>query len=135
MKPKIGIVTLGVSDFEKSLRFYRDGLGFPTHKYKKGDDIAFFKLEGSWLAIYPVGKLAEDVGISSSLGRGFRGVTLAHNVKSKEEVDQVLGLAVSAGAKLEKPPQDASWGGYSGYFADPDGHLWEVAYNPFTDLT
>jgi len=134
MKPKIGIITLGVSDFEKSLRFYRDGLGFPTHNYKEGEDIAFFKLEGSWLAIYPWRKLADDAN-SSPEGSGFRGVTLAHNVKTKEEVDQVIRLAASAGAKVVKQPLDVFWGGYSGYFADPDGHLWEVAYNPFTDLT
>ena len=134
MKPKIGIITLGVSDFEKSLRFYRDGLGFPTHNYKEGEDIAFFKLEGSWLGIYPWRKLADDAN-SSPEGSGFRGVTLAHNVKTKEEVDQVIRLAASAGAKIVKQPLDVFWGGYSGYFADPDGHLWEVAYNPFTDLT
>jgi len=134
MKPKIGIITLGVSDFEKSLRFYRDGLGFPTHNYKEGEDIAFFKLEGSWLAIYPWRKLADDAN-SSPEGSGFRGVTLAHNVKTKEEVDKVIRLAASAGAKVVKQPLDVFWGGYSSYFADPDGHLWEVAYNPFTDLT
>ncbi|HXW84188.1 MAG TPA: VOC family protein [Candidatus Binataceae bacterium] len=134
MKPKVSIITLGVSDFATSLRFYREGLGFPTDKYNDGDGIAFFRLEGSWLAIYPLDKLAEDARASSA-GSGFRGVTLSHNVKTREEVDQVVQLAVAAGAKLMKQPQSASWGGYSGYFADPDGHAWEVAYNPFTHLT
>jgi catechol 2,3-dioxygenase-like lactoylglutathione lyase family enzyme len=134
MKPKMSIITLGVYDFEKALRFYRDGLGFPTHNYKDGEDIVFFKMEGSWLALYPRDKLAEDA-LSAPEGSGFSGVTMAHNVKSKAEVDQVVNLAVSAGAKLLKPPRDTSWGGYSGYFADPGGHLWEVAFNPFTDLT
>ncbi|MGC1342187.1 MAG: VOC family protein [Candidatus Binataceae bacterium] len=130
----MSIITLGVYDFGKALRFYRDGLGFPTHNYKDGEDIVFFKMEGSWLALYPRDKLAEDA-LSAPEGSGFSGVTMAHNVKSKAEVNQVVNLAVSVGAKLVKPPRDTAWGGYSGYFADPDGHLWEVAFNPFTDLT
>ena len=93
-----------------------------------------FKLEGSWLAIYPNEELAKDATVPPE-GSGFRRMTLAHNVGSKKEVDSVIKLAVSKGAKLTKEPQEVFWGGYSGYFADPDGHLWEVAYNPFTDLT
>ena len=145
MKPKIGIITLGVSDLKKSLDFYRDGLGFPTHEYKEEMGIVFFKLEGTWLALYPREKLAEDLNlplvkacpepVKGGAGGILGGVTLAHNVASKEEVDAVVQLAVSAGAKLIKQPQDVFWGGYSGYFADPEGHLWEVAYNPFMDLT
>ena len=134
MKPKISIITLGVSDLGKTLRFYRDGLGFPTHNYKEDEGIVFFRMEGSWLAIYPRDKLAQDA-LMASEGSGFSGVTLAHNVKTKAEVDRVVELAVSAGAKLVKPPRETTWGGYSGYFADPNGHLWEVAFNPFTDLT
>ena len=134
MKPKIAIVTLGVRDLAASLAFYRDGLGFPTRKYKDGDDIVFFELEGTWLALYPRDKLAQDATVSNA-GSGFSGVTLAHNVGSKENADEVFALALRAGAKAVKPPQDAFWGGYSGYFADPDGHLWEMAFNPFTDLT
>jgi catechol 2,3-dioxygenase-like lactoylglutathione lyase family enzyme len=134
MKPKISVITLAVADFEKSLRFYRDGLGFPTHNYTAGETFAFFKLEGSWLAIYPREALAEDAKVPAS-GSGFEGFTLAHNAKTREEVDEAIKLAVSVGAKLVKQPQEASWGGYSGYFFDPDGHLWEVAYNPSTDLT
>ncbi len=134
MNPKVSIITLGVSDFQRALRFYRDGLGFPTHNYKDGEDIVFFRLEGSWLALYPWDKLAEDASVPPA-GSGFRGVTLAHNVKTKADVDRVVELAVAAGATLVKKPQDVFWGGYSGYFADPDGHLWEVAFNPFTDLT
>ena len=135
MKPKISIVTLGVSDFQKSYTFYKEGLGFPTHKYKDGDDIVFFELQGSWLGLYLVDKLAEDATVASSEGSGFRGVTLAHNESSKEDVDTVFETAIKAGATKIKKPQDVFWGGYSGYFADPDGHLWEVAYNPFMDLT
>ncbi|HEY1707879.1 MAG TPA: VOC family protein [Rhizomicrobium sp.] len=134
MKPKISIVTLGVRDFAKSLAFYRDGLGFPAPKYKDGEDIVFFYLEGIVLALYPRAALAEDAQVPDS-APGFSGVTLAHNVKSKEDVDAVWAHAVSAGATPVKKPQAVFWGGYSGYFADPDGHLWEVAYNPFSDLT
>jgi len=134
MKPKIGLVTLGVADISRSLIFYRDGLGFPAQNYKEGDDAVFFKLEGTWLSIYPREKLAEDAKVAPE-GSGFSGVTLAHNVASKPEVDAVFDHAIRSGAKPIKPPQDVFWGGYSGYFADPDGHLWEVAWNPFMDLT
>ncbi len=134
MKPKISLVTLGVSDVERALAFYRDGLGFPVHNYKPGEDFAMLALEGSWLALYPWKDLAEEVEVPiEDLRPG--GATLAHNVASKAEVDAVFALAVAAGATPRKPPRDVFWGGYSGYFADPDGHLWEVAWNPFTDLT
>lgn len=134
MKPKIGIITLGVRDFAKSLAFYRDGLGFPTHNFKDGEDIVFFKLEGSWLALYPRDKLAEDATVPDD-GKGFSGITLAHNEPSPEAVDKAFAQAIKAGATAIKQPQKVFWGGYSGYFADPDGYLWEVAHNPFTDLT
>lgn len=134
MKAKIALITLGVEDIAKSLAFYRDGLGFQTHNYKDGDDNIMFRLEGSWLGLYPRDELAKDASVSPE-GSGFRGVTLAHNVGSKAEADRVFREAVSAGATPVKTPQDVFWGGYSGYFADPDGHLWEVAWNPFTDLT
>jgi len=134
MKSKISLITLGVSNIEKSLVFYRDGLGFKTHNYKVGDGVVFFEMEGSWLSLFPKEKLAADATISS-IGSGFTGISLAHNVKSKEEVNILFKLAKSIGAKPIKKPQTTFWGGYSGYFADPDGYLWEVAYNPFTDLT
>ena len=137
MKPKISLITLGVADLKRALTFYRDGLGFPTHDYKEEMGIVFFKLEGTWLSLYPKDKLAEDLNLPLVKGAGgiLGGSTLAHNVNTKEEVDAVVEQAVSAGAKLIKKPQDAFWGGYSGYFSDPDGHLWEVAWNPFMDLT
>jgi hypothetical protein len=128
------MITLGVSDIEKSLAFYRDGLGFPTHNYKPGDDSVMFRLYGSWLGLYPRDKLAEDAAVPRE-GSGFRDFTLSHNVSSKLAADRVFLQAVAAGAAPIKQPQDVFWGGYSGYFADPDGHLWEVAWNPFTDLT
>ncbi|KKR06017.1 MAG: Glyoxalase family protein [candidate division WS6 bacterium GW2011_GWF2_39_15] len=134
MKSKIGLVTLGVNNFQKSFKFYNEGLGFKTHNYKIGDDFAVFEMDGTWLSIYPKEKLAEDITISSD-GKGFSGFTLAHNVKTKEEVDKVFNHAIKAGARPIKRPQDVFWGGYSGYFADPDNYYWEIAYNPFTDLT
>ena len=127
MKPRINIVTLGVKDLEASTRFYEKGMGLPRMEYNGA--ISFFQLSGSWLALYPWDALAEDATVPSN-GEGFRGVTLAQNVTSKEEVNQVLDQAIQAGGKLIKPAQDVFWGGYSGYFADPDDHLWEVAWNP-----
>lgn len=134
MKPKINIVALGVRDLQRSVRFYRDGLGLPTHDYKAEQGIAFFEMEGTWLSLYPRDELAKDAGVPAE-GSGFAGITLAHNVPSKAEADRVFAQALAAGATAVKTPQDVFWGGYSGYFADPDGHLWEVAFNPFTDLT
>jgi uncharacterized protein len=93
-----------------------------------------FRLDGTWLALYPRESLAEDAHVASE-GFGFPGFALAHNVKTKEDADKVFAQAVAAGAAPVKTPQDGFWGGYSGYFADPDGFLWEVAFNPFTDLT
>jgi len=133
MKPKISLITLGVEDVARSLGFYRDGLGFRTHNYKDGDDCVFFALEGTYLAIYPRALLAKDAGVQA--GEPSVGVVLAHNEPSKEGVDAVFAEALAAGATAVKTPRDVFWGGYSGYFADPDGHLWEVAWNPFTDLT
>ena len=129
MQPRISMITLGVNDLKKSVEFYQQGLGLPRYEPQEG--IAFFNLNGSWLSLYPWDKLAEDATVPLQ-GTGFRGVTLAHNVKSKGEVDQVMAQAKQAGAKIVKQAQDVFWGGYSGYFADPDGHLWEVAWNPFT---
>ena len=134
MKAKISLITLGVRDLERSIAFYRDGLGLAPHNYTDGDDHVMFALEGSWLSLYPRDKLAEDATVADD-GGGFSGVTLAHNEASPAEVDAVFAQAVAAGAKPVKPPQKVFWGGYSGYFADPDGHLWEIAHNPFVDLT
>lgn len=127
MQPRVSIITLGVEDLERSYQFYTK-LGFPSSKTPQ-DGIIFFKTGGVCLALYPLAELAKDVSPQMLAAKeGFSGVTLAHNTRSKDEVDEVLALAVSAGAKLEKPAQDVFWGGYSGYFSDPDGYLWEVAY-------
>ena len=132
MDPHITLVTLGVSDVETSIRFYRNGLGFPLQDREEDSDVAFFMLDGTWLSVYPRDLLAEDATIPDE-GSGFSGVTLAHNVSTKEEVDEVLDEAVAAGGRLIKPAQDVFWGGYSGYVADPDDHLWEVAYPQLTE--
>ncbi|MGB9956204.1 VOC family protein [Haloferax prahovense] len=132
MDPRITVVTLGVSDLDESIRFYRDGLGLPLRDRDPDSDIAFFTLEGTWLALYPRELLAEDATVPAD-GSGFAGVTIAHNVAEQSEVDAVLDAARTAGGEIVKPAQDAFWGGYSGYFSDPDGHLWEVAYPPLTE--
>jgi len=127
MKPRISMITLGVDDIDRAVRFYHDGLGFPAHDVTP--EVAFFKLNGSWLGLYGRRALAEDATVAAE-GSGFNGFSLAHNVHSEEEVDEVFQQAIDAGASAVKPPQKVFWGGYSGYFSDPDGHLWEVAHNP-----
>ncbi len=128
MEPRISIITLGVADLPRAVAFYRDGLGLTLFD-ENTESIAFFRNRGTWLALYPRDALAEDIGIPTA-GSGFSGVTLAHNVRTREEVDDLLAVAVAAGAALVKPAQDTFWGGYSGYFADPEGYLWEIAWNP-----
>lgn len=129
MDPRMSMITLGVADLERSLQFYRDGLGFP--QLESPPEVAFLTLNGTWLALYSREALAEDVGVPNSPPAGFPGFTLAHNLKSEAAVDRAMAAAVEAGAKQIKPPQKVFWGGYSGYFEDPDGYLWELAYNPF----
>jgi len=130
MEPRISIITLGVSDLPRAIRFYRDGLGFPTDA-KDDAEIAFFVTSGTRLALYPLEKLAGDISPGVAISRGgFGGITLAHNVRKKEEVAQVLALAEKAGARIVKEAQDVFWGGHSGYFTDPDGYYWEVAWGP-----
>ncbi|HXT66637.1 MAG TPA: VOC family protein [Nitrospiraceae bacterium] len=138
MRPRITLMTLGVEDLERSLRFYRDGLGFPTQgivgtEYEHGA-VAFFDLQkGLKLAIWPRTSLAHETNVP--LGpRSATEFTLGHNVASKAEVDAVMARAKLAGAVITDPAHDAFWGGYSGSFQDPDGHLWEVAWNPDWEL-
>lgn len=128
MKPRISMITLGVKDLEKSVKFYQEGLGFP--KMESSPEVAFFTLNGSWLGLYAWESLAEDASVPAQ-GSGFSGFTLAHNVASEAEVEQTIKQALEAGATLSKAAQKTFWGGYSGYFKDPDGYLWEVAHNPF----
>ena len=135
MKPKVSIITLGVNDLAKAIVFY-ERLGFRLESEENLEKIAFFYVEGAAarLALFPREELAKDIGIPAS-GTGFAGFTLAHNVASAAEVDKVLAAAEAKGATIIKRGQEVFSGGYSGYFADPDGYYWEVAYNPFTDLT
>lgn len=131
MEPRISLITLGVQDLERSLRFYRDGLGLPTN-WTGDKGVIFFKTQGTCLALYPLADLARDIGRAVPTEQPkLSGVTLAHNVRQREDVDQVLNQAEAAGAKIEKPAHDTFWGGYAGYFSDPDGHLWEVAWGAF----
>lgn len=128
MDPRITALTLGVKDLAASIKFYKDGLGW-KRSGSSNDHIAFFQLSSLVFALYPKDLLAEDATVSPK-GSGFPGFTIAHNVRDKNEVAAVLTLAEKAGGKIMKPAQDVFWGGHSGYFSDPDGYLWEVAWNP-----
>ncbi|WP_405145196.1 VOC family protein [Sphaerisporangium sp. NBC_01403] len=131
MEPRVSLITLGVTDLARSYRFYKEGLGLPTSRTPE-DGIVFFQTSGVTLALFPYDQLAEDVGSGWDMPRSrFTGITLAHNVREKHQVDEVLALAAAAGAEIVKPAADTSWGGYSGYFSDPDGYLWEVAHGAF----
>lgn len=129
MEPRISIITLGVGDLERSRRFYEEGLGLPRRQVGS-DGVVFLELKGMLLSLFPREDLAHDATVDAE-GAGFRAFTLAHNVATREEVDATLRQAAAAGGRIVKPAQDAFWGGYTGYFADPDGFLWEVAWNPF----
>lgn len=129
MNQHLHLITLGVRDFEKSLRFYNEILGWKPSSASQ-DDVAFFQAGGAVLGIYPREKLAEDAVIAPE-GSGFSGITLAYNARSESEVDEIIADLKSKGVKIVKEPQKAFWGGYSSYFADPDDYRWEVAYNPF----
>jgi uncharacterized protein len=128
MDPRISIITLGVSDLEKTRNFYQNVLKLPLSK-NSSSDIAFFELKSIWLALFPAKELAEDANVSSD-GSGFRKFTLAHNVRLKAEVDSLLNDVKAAGGEITRPARDTEWGGYDGYFKDPDGNLWEIAWNP-----
>ncbi|SDN65109.1 VOC family protein [Alkalicoccus daliensis] len=126
---RINLITLGVENIPTSLRFYRDGLGFETSVSEENPGIVFFNNRGTKLALYPLDELAKDINQKEQLVRGkFSGITFAFNAHSAEEVDQVMKQAEKAGGKIIKSPQKVFWGGYSGYFSDPDGYHWEVAF-------
>ena len=134
MTPQITLLTLGVDDLERAVAFYRDGLGFPTKgiigKEFENGAVAFFNLKsGLKLALWPRKSLAADSGLPLQAPSALE-LSLAHNVSSKEEVDDVMRQAKQAGARIVKAAQTTFYGGYAGYFQDPDGHLWEVAFNP-----
>ena len=134
MNPYVTLITLGVDDLERSLRFYRDGLGLPTRgivgtEFEHGA-VVFIDLQpGLKLALWPRKDLAWDAGLPESPSSATE-LSLGHNVNSSAEVDAIMGRAARAGARIVKPAHQTFWGGYAGYFQDPDGHLWEVAWNP-----
>lgn len=127
---KITCVCLGVRDMEKAIRFYRDGLGYKTDCKENNPPVCFFDTPGTKFELYPLDLLAKDISESDppQIGNGFGGITLAYNVENREDVDQVLELVRKAGGTIIKEAQEVFWGGYHGYFADPDGYYWEVAW-------
>jgi catechol 2,3-dioxygenase-like lactoylglutathione lyase family enzyme len=127
VEPRVSFITLGVTDLERAVRFYEDGLGLP--RLKTPPSVAFFEMGKTWLALWARESLADDAGVSLA-GSGFRSFSLAHNVRSPAEVDALLAHVEKFGGKVTKRGHRTDWGGYAGYFADPDGFLWEVAYNP-----
>lgn len=132
MEPYVSLITLGVRDLSKSYEFYKDVLGLPSKDGIQGD-VVFFQLNNIWLSLYPRNLLAKDANVD--YGEGFGGITLAHNVKSKEEVDSLIAAIREKDVRITKEPQETEWGGYHAYFQDLDGYNWEIAYNPFSDLT
>lgn len=134
MKPRITVITLGVTNLEASVSFYCDGLGWQTEGIVgtefEGGAVAFFPVnDGMQLALYPKQQIAEDANVNGTVTSSAE-FTLGHNVASKEEVDEVMKIADEAGAEIIGSPRDREWGGYSGHFLDPDDHLWEVVWNP-----
>ncbi len=132
MDQRVSIITLGVADLKKSRAFY-EALGWKVASIKQAEEIVAFDLNAMTLALYPLDKLEEDARVEVTKSR-YSAMTIAYNVNTPEEVDSVLQEAVQAGGELVKPAEKVFWGGYSGYFADPDGTLWEVAHNPFSKL-
>jgi catechol 2,3-dioxygenase-like lactoylglutathione lyase family enzyme len=133
MEQRLSIITLGVSDLARAKAFYLDGLGW-TAVDQPAEEICFVQMPGIAFSLYPLDKLAEDIGTEPITEVSMGGIALAHNTRSEAETDEVLATAVAAGARVVKPAQKVFWGGYSGYFADLDNHLWEVAFNPFATI-
>ena len=127
MAATISVVTLGVADMDRAAAFYGDGLGFP--RYTDKPPVLYFALEGTWLAVFPREQLARFIGVPDA-GEGFRAVTLSCNVNERAQVDDFMRRAATAGATTVSAARDFGWGGYGGWFADPDEHLWEVVWNP-----
>ena len=133
--PRMTVITLGVSDLARSTAFYREIFSTPPNT--KNEGITIFQLPGAWLSLYPLDKLAEDIGEEVQLPAAgtFRGFTLGYNARSKDEISRIFFRIALTGAHIAKTPQDTFWGGYSGYFSDPDGHYWEVAWGPMFDFS
>ena len=132
--PRLTVVTLGVTDLSAATKFYEAVLGTPPNS--SYDGVAFFELPGTWISLYPLENLAKDISADVPIVRsGFSGITLAHNARRRDDVIAIVGRAESAGARVAKAPQETFWGGFSGYFADPDGYYWEVAWGPMFEFT
>jgi uncharacterized protein len=130
---RITVVTLGVRDLPLSTAFYEAVFGARRNPDFEG--VSFFELPGAWVSLFPLDKLAEDVGPGTAIPpRGFNGVTLAYNARSRDEVHSIFGQAEKVGARIAKPPQETFWGGFGGYFADPDEYCWEVAWGPMFEF-
>ena len=133
---RINVICLGVKDMEKSIAFYRDGLGFQTDLTENNAKVVFFNTSGTIFELYRIDELAEDINQDNppKIAQGFAGITLAYNAKSEQEVCEIMELAKRVGATVAKEPQKVFWGGFSGYFMDLNGYYWEVAYNPSWDF-
>jgi len=132
MEQRLSMITIGVTNLHESIQFYEILLGWQRMDWE-GDNIAFFKLNGLILSLFPTDDLAKDAGVTSD-GHGFKKFTLAYNARSEKEVDDIMQTLERKNVTIVKQPENVFWGGYSGYFADPDENLWEVAYNPFLQL-
>ena len=128
MEPRVSFITLGVSDLARAAKFYDEVLRLP--RKPTPPEVVFYEMGRTWLALWPREELAKDAGVPNDAPSAFPGFSLAHNVRSAEEVDALLAEVAAGGGRIVKPGQRAEWGGYTGYFADPDGFLWEVAWNP-----
>jgi catechol 2,3-dioxygenase-like lactoylglutathione lyase family enzyme len=133
--PRMTVITLGVADLARATAFYREI--FSTPPVTEHEGVTFIPLPGVWLSLYPLDKLAEDIGETLVLPApsSFRGFTLAYNARSQSEIVSIFARAAEAGAHIAKAPQETFWGGYSGYFTDPDGHYWEVAWGPMFEFS
>ena len=132
MDQRFSLLTFGVADIARSRAFYTDGLGWKEHHHSN-ENVVFYQMNGVVFGLYSNKALAEDAKVKDD-GEGFRGVAVAYNARDREEVDAVMAKVVEAGGRLVKPAEEVFWGGYSGYVADPDGHLIEVAHNPFWEI-
>lgn len=134
MEQRVSLITLGVADLDRSRRFYEGGLGWQMTEMVEGQVVFYQLSNGLALGLFGREALKEDGHFDDDTGASFAGLTLAYNARSEEEVDQVMAEAAKAGARIQKPAEKVFWGGYSGYFRDPDGHAWEVAFNPFWEI-
>lgn len=133
MEQRVSLITLGVEDLDRATSFY-EALGW-KRSLRRAHGVAFFQLGGIGLSLFPLGDLAADAGIEAKARPRFSGIALAHNVRHREQVDGIVNTVVRIGGRLVKAPEEKSWGGYSAYVADPEGHLWEIAWNPFFPIS